>query len=72
MEDKELVKLFNPTLKKKDTILFFLIVVINGLMWIDSNIRLSTYLTLGEGKWWSSNNFVRHILSYCVCTDTAY
>ena len=31
MEDKELVKLFNPTLKKRETILFFLIVVINEL-----------------------------------------
>ena len=31
MEDEELVKMFNPTLKIKETILFFLIVVINGL-----------------------------------------
>ena len=31
MEDEELVKMFNPTLKRKETILFFLIVVINGL-----------------------------------------
>ena len=31
IEDEELVKMFNPTLKKKKTILFFLIVVINGL-----------------------------------------
>ena len=31
MEEKELVKLFNPTLKKRETILFFLIVVINEL-----------------------------------------
>ena len=31
MEDEELVKIFNPTLKKRETILFFLIVVINGL-----------------------------------------
>ena len=30
-EDEELVKMFNPTLKKRETILFFLIVVINGL-----------------------------------------
>ena len=27
MEDKELVKIFNPTLKMRETILFFLIVV---------------------------------------------
>ena len=31
MEDEELVKIFNPTLKMIETILFFLIVVINGL-----------------------------------------
>ena len=34
MEDKELVKMFNPTLKRRETILFYLIVVINGLTWI--------------------------------------
>ena len=32
MEDEELVKNFNPTLKGRETILFFLIVVINGLI----------------------------------------
>ena len=31
MEDGKLVKMFNPTLKRKETILFFLIVMINGL-----------------------------------------
>ena len=31
MEDEELVKMFNPTLKRRETTLFFLIVVINGL-----------------------------------------
>ena len=31
MKDKKLVNIFNPTLKKRETILFFLIVVINGL-----------------------------------------
>ena len=31
MEDGELMKMFNPTLKKRETILFFLIVVINML-----------------------------------------
>ena len=40
MEDEELVKMFNPTLKVRETILFFLIVVINRSMCIDSNIRL--------------------------------
>ena len=31
MDDKELVKMFNLTLKRKETFLFFLIVVISGL-----------------------------------------
>ena len=31
MEDEELVKMFNPTLKRRETILFFLIMVINGV-----------------------------------------
>ena len=31
MEDEELMKMLNPTLKKRETILLFLIVVINGL-----------------------------------------
>ena len=40
MEDKELVKIFNLILKRREAILFFLIVVINGLIRIDSDIRL--------------------------------
>ena len=43
MEDEELVKMFNPTLNKRETILFFLIVVINGLKCIVSDIGLDTY-----------------------------
>ena len=42
MEDEKLVKMVNPTLKKRETILFFLIVVINGLKCIVSNIGLDT------------------------------
>ena len=42
MEDEELWKMFNPTLKKRETILFFLIVMINGLTWIVSDIGLDT------------------------------
>ena len=42
MEDEELIKMFNRTLKRKETILFFLIVVINGLTWIVSDIELDT------------------------------
>ena len=42
MEDGELMKMFNPTLKRRDAILFFLIVVINGLKCIVSDIGLDT------------------------------
>ena len=42
MEDEKLVKMFNPTLKMRETMLFFLIVVINWLIYIDSNIGLDT------------------------------
>ena len=38
MKDKELVKMFNLTLKKKMNTLLFLIVVINGLICIDLDI----------------------------------
>ena len=48
MEDEELVKIFNPTLKMRETILFFLIVMINGLIWIDSDIGLGT---CARGRW---------------------
>ena len=49
MKDEELVKLFNPTLKMRQTILLFLIVVISELIWIDSDIRLNTCIR-GEVK----------------------
>ena len=42
MEDEEFVKMFNPTMKRREIILFLLIVVINGLICIDSDIRLDT------------------------------
>ena len=42
MEDEEFVKMFNPILKMRETILFFLIVVINGLTRIISDIKLDT------------------------------
>ena len=42
MADEELMKMFNLTLKRRETILFFLIAVINGLTWIVSNIGLDT------------------------------
>ena len=48
MEDEKLVKMFNPTLKRRETILFFLIVVINGLIWIDLDIRIDTCT---RGSW---------------------
>ena len=43
MEDEELVKMFNPTLKRREAILFLLIVVINGLKCIVLDIGLDTY-----------------------------
>ena len=42
VEDEELVKMVNPTLKRREAILFFLIVVINGLKCIVSDIGLDT------------------------------
>ena len=42
MEDEKLVKMFNHILKMRETILFFLIVVINGLTLIVSDIELDT------------------------------
>ena len=42
IEDEKLVKIFNSTLKMWETILFFLIVVINGLTWTVSDIVLDT------------------------------
>ena len=42
MKDEELLKMFNPTLKMRETILFFLIMVINGLICIGENIWLDT------------------------------
>ena len=43
MKDGELVKIFNSILKRRKIILFLLIVVINGLICIDSDIGLDTY-----------------------------
>ena len=47
-EDEELVKMVNPTLKRIETILLFLIVVINGLKCIVSDIGLDT---CARGRW---------------------
>ena len=35
MKDKELVKMFNLTLKRRETLLFFLVMVINKLICIE-------------------------------------
>ena len=48
MEDEKLVKIVNPILKRREAILFFLIVVINGLKCIVSNIGLDTCT---RGRW---------------------
>ena len=68
MKDKELVKMFNLTLKRKDTILFFLIVVINRLTWIVSNIELDMCVKGGEGwryqKWkWIKKKKIERFLT---------
>ena len=42
MEYEKLVKMFNPTLKMRKIIVFILIVVINRLICIDSDIGLYT------------------------------
>ena len=42
IEDEELVKMYNSTLKMNKTILFFLIIGINGLICIDLDIGLDT------------------------------
>ena len=42
IEDEEILKMFNPTLKRREAILFFLIVVINELKCIVSDIGLDT------------------------------
>ena len=53
MENEELVKLFNLTLKRKKTILFFLIVVINGKPICHSSFWYSTIGPLATLQCWS-------------------
>ena len=50
IEDKELVKIFNPMLKMREAILFFLIVVINWLKCIVSDIGLNMCAKGGEER----------------------
>ena len=50
MEDEELVKIYNSILKMKEIILFLLIVVINELMCIDSNIELALVTKFSQPK----------------------
>ena len=40
MENEELMKMFNPILKRREIFLIFLIMVINKLIWIVSDIKL--------------------------------
>ena len=42
MKKEEIVKMFYPILKRREIILFLLVVVINGLICIDSDIGLNT------------------------------
>ena len=48
MENEELVKMVNPILKRREAILFFLIVVINGIKCIVSGIGLDMCARGGE------------------------
>ena len=43
MEDKELVKMFNLILKRRETLLLFLIIVINRLICIGAYFKLDTF-----------------------------
>ena len=43
IKDKKLVKMFNHTLKRRETILFFLIVIINRLIYIGANCGPDTF-----------------------------
>ena len=71
MEDeKYLVKMFNPTLKKRETIWFFLIVVINGLTWIISDIGLDTS---ARGRWRVEGGGIKNgneLVSWILLLDT--
>ena len=46
MEDEELVKMVNLTLKKRETILFFLIVVINSFLYTNN---IQKYYSVSRG-----------------------
>ena len=50
MENKKLVKIFNPMLKMREAILFFLIVVINWLKCIVLDIGLNMCAKGGEER----------------------
>ena len=58
MKDEKLVKMFNFTLKRRKIILFILIMVINGLICIDSDIGLDTYTR----RRWRGGNIKQLIL----------
>ena len=69
MEDEELWKMFNPTMKRRETFLFFLIVVINGLTWIVSAIGLDTCASPNSVVYFSLyiNNIQKYYsVSLCV------
>ena len=70
MEDEELVKMVNPTLKMREAILFFLIVVINELKCIVSDIGLDTCV---RGRWRVevSKLEIQHLLGCCILKETS-
>ena len=48
MENEELMKMFNLILKRRNFFLIFLIMVINKLIWIVSDIKLDNTCIIGD------------------------
>ena len=60
--------MFNPTLKMRESLLFFLIVMINGLICINSNIGLNT---CANNRWREEILVIWHLLGYCILRETS-
>ena len=60
--------MFNPMLKIRETLLFFLIVVINGLTCIDLDIGLDTR---AMERWRKEVLAIRHLLDYSILGETS-
>ena len=60
--------MFNPMLKIRETLLFFLIVVINGLTCIDLDIGLDTCT---RERWRKEVLSIRHLLDCSILGETS-